>query len=343
MNPSNSAAMRSYVARLFVEAIRPIPLTPLRPATIYASRAGALGVLVVINLLLITVVSFGVVLASISLWWLAAGVIFTFAVGSFVFLLSPARSVGFFRESRQASVDSPRLAHITDNRTDQANGHYSPRMASARSGPASERRSTGASGSTHSTTPRSTPYKNHRYRWVFMLAGYWVPVLTVVALFAVHEYNSDLSRDNTRGAIVQTGAQISGSAPLLADPVAAEDTLESQADTDYLEAVKLFDKWAPQIFSVRPGLAANGVVYDSAKILQSVNNIKARYPQAILVSSDLSSSFISGGFWVVLVPPGFDTAEQANAWCDSEGLPAADCFAKRMKLSEGPKGNNVYR
>ena len=62
-----------------------------------------------------------------------------------------------------------------------------------------------------------------------------------------------------------------------------------------------------------------------------------------MVSSNDYSSFVYSNYYVAMVPREFPTAAGANAWCDSEGFSADNCFAKRLSHNDGPDGNSVER
>lgn len=124
------------------------------------------------------------------------------------------------------------------------------------------------------------------------------------------------------------------------DPSAA---LQQQVGNDRSRAEGLVGRWVPQIGSKAPGLVVNGRTFDESSILADFTVSRSRFPQALLVRSDDFTSFRRGGFWVTLVAQPFATAQDANAWCDQQGLLRDDCFAKRLSHTEGPEGNSLAR
>jgi hypothetical protein len=124
-----------------------------------------------------------------------------------------------------------------------------------------------------------------------------------------------------------------------ADPGAA---LDAQAATDRAAAEASVGYWLPQISSKVAGLEVDGVVYDDARILSEFRAAQQRYG-AILVRSGDYSTFQRPGLWVVLVPQRNADAAAANAWCDSQGFAAGDCYAKRLSHTDGPSGNTKQR
>jgi hypothetical protein len=55
------------------------------------------------------------------------------------------------------------------------------------------------------------------------------------------------------------------------------------------------------------------------------------------------SSFRQGSYWVTVIDEPFPTSAQANAWCDAEGYPVDQCYAKRLTTSGSYAGNTVTR
>jgi len=105
----------------------------------------------------------------------------------------------------------------------------------------------------------------------------------------------------------------------------------------------LVGKWVPQLSSKREGDVVDGTRYDAAAVLADFNGWKARVPSSVLTRSERFTSFRGQDYWVTLAAEPFDTAEAANAWCDTEGLAPGDCFAKRLSHTEGPGGNTRPR
>lgn len=48
-------------------------------------------------------------------------------------------------------------------------------------------------------------------------------------------------------------------------------------------------------------------------------------------------------FWVTIVAIPFATADEALAWCDANGLPSDDCYAKLVSRAHGPDGSTRHR
>ena len=67
------------------------------------------------------------------------------------------------------------------------------------------------------------------------------------------------------------------------------------------------------------------------------------YSDAFMIWCNDFSTSQTANVFLTLVPREFSTAAEANAWCDSEGFSAGNCFAKRLSHIDGPAGNSVER
>jgi serine/threonine-protein kinase len=129
-------------------------------------------------------------------------------------------------------------------------------------------------------------------------------------------------------------------APSTADPV---DELRRQIDGDAADVEELVGKWVPQLSSKREGDVVDGTRYDPAAILADFRGWQDKVPTSVLTRSERFTSFRGQNYYVTLAAEPFDNAEDANAWCDDQGLAPDDCFAKRLSHSEGPSGNTRPR
>ena len=102
--------------------------------------------------------------------------------------------------------------------------------------------------------------------------------------------------------------------------------------------------WVPQVSSKRPGLYAEGMTWGSPDIVQEFFSLRQQFPQALLLFSDDWPVFDAGGsWWVTIVGIPFTTAEEANAWCDSQGLDGEHCFAKYIDTNGSSEGTTRNR
>ncbi|WP_431873230.1 zinc ribbon domain-containing protein [Amycolatopsis sacchari] len=125
--------------------------------------------------------------------------------------------------------------------------------------------------------------------------------------------------------------------------LSARQLLENQVAQDRSRAEALVGRWLPQLSSKRPGVLPNGTTFDDEAIWADFTALRDRYPGALLVWSGAYRSFRSADYWVTLVPESFASAESANGWCDSEGIPAEDCYAKRLSHTGGSAENTRLR
>lgn len=170
-----------------------------------------------------------------------------------------------------------------------------------------------------------------------------VIVLAISILFVSSVTLYAVSYQATNNDVAQVGAVSPGATLSDGNNFTADQELRKTAARDRVHAEMLSNAWTPQISSLRNGTVSDGTVYDAAMILSVFTRLKQRYPQAILVSSDDYSSFSAHGFWVVLVPPAYQSPSQANAWCDSQALAPEDCFAKFLSHDSSPDGAAVLR
>jgi hypothetical protein len=114
------------------------------------------------------------------------------------------------------------------------------------------------------------------------------------------------------------------------------------ADLPVLRA-GLEGRWVPQLGSKRTGMTVGGTHYDDAAILANHRSLRGSYSDVRLVWSGDWATFSAADFWVTLVATPFATAEEANGWCDSHGIPNGECYAKRVSATGGYDGNTVPR
>jgi hypothetical protein len=112
---------------------------------------------------------------------------------------------------------------------------------------------------------------------------------------------------------------------------------------DHSAVEALVGSWIPQLSSKRPGLVANGITYDYVAILRDYEDLKQRFPTALLLWSGDYTSYDYTDFWVTVEPASFGVGAQANAWCDGQGIDADNCYAKRLVHTGGPDGTTVQR
>ena len=132
--------------------------------------------------------------------------------------------------------------------------------------------------------------------------------------------------------------------PSTAAPVPQDPGLQlaAIANSDRPYVTRWFaDRWVPQISSKRPGMAAEGVVWDSAKILQEHQWLRQKYGANLLWSGDWST-FDSSNFWVTIASVSFPDSAGALNWCRNQGLDRDHCFAKLISTTHAVPGSTAY-
>ena len=140
-----------------------------------------------------------------------------------------------------------------------------------------------------------------------------------------------------------TRAVDAGSVSSTSESADPSSSLQDRRDEDRRALTGVEGSWLPQVSSKRVGLVADGITYDEAAIWKQFQTTLATHPSARLVSSSDWGSFQQGRYWVTLIDERFTTAAQANAWCDSEGYPTDQCYAKRLSSNGSFAGNTVTR
>ena len=162
--------------------------------------------------------------------------------------------------------------------------------------------------------------------------------------------------DRSAGSSLPAQGVGSGSVSVLArsETHPADNAIEDTAASNALQWQKAHDKttvtstlkgkWTPQLSSKKPGLVAEGRTWDSRAMLEDFQTTRNSVPTAVLIYSDEWPVFdAGGGWWVTLAGVAYDTPEEANAWCDTHGLDADHCFAKKIDTSGTPDGTTKLR
>lgn len=121
-----------------------------------------------------------------------------------------------------------------------------------------------------------------------------------------------------------------------------EQALVGLARGDTGTAESTVGSWLPQLSAKQEGLVADGQVWDSAGILREHEQLRAQYSGAFLVWSGDYVSFSGPDFWVTLVNRPFATADQAIAWCSTNGFDSDHCYAKRLSHTGGSSLNTAH-
>ena len=113
------------------------------------------------------------------------------------------------------------------------------------------------------------------------------------------------------------------------------------SDQPFVRAT-LAERWVPQVSSKRVGMVAEGRTWTDAMILSELEQLRLSYPGVRLLWSGDWSTFSDSNFWVTIVGTGFPTADQALAWCTSNGFDRDHCYAKLISTTHPVQSSTAY-
>ena len=168
--------------------------------------------------------------------------------------------------------------------------------------------------------------------------------LTVKPSFDRGSRSSVTSKSSTNSPMTMASSSNSNANQQEQDEQAAGDALQWQAKHDRSAVMsKFLGKWTPQLSSKQVDLVADGQTWTNRSILAEFLKTRQANPNAVIVNTSEWSVFDVGGWWVTLSGELYATADEANAWCDSQGYDAEHCLAKRMESSGSPQGTTKSR
>jgi hypothetical protein len=104
----------------------------------------------------------------------------------------------------------------------------------------------------------------------------------------------------------------------------------------------LADRWVPQLSSKRPELVAEGRTWTNEMILTEHQQLRQSYSNVRLLWSGDWSTFSDSSFWITIAGTGFATADEALAWCTSNGFDRNHCYAKLISTTHPVEGSTAY-
>jgi len=158
---------------------------------------------------------------------------------------------------------------------------------------------------------------------------------------------TDAPDATTSSSVVEVAGHATGT-PLAPSTTTEDDALArlgeiSAADQPFVES-GVIERWVPQISSKKPNVVLpNGTVWDALSILDDHRSWRERFPRVRLLWSGDYTTFEATDFWVTIVAIPFDSPEAANGWCDAQGLPLEDCFAKLVSHTQSHEGSTRLR
>lgn len=125
--------------------------------------------------------------------------------------------------------------------------------------------------------------------------------------------------------------------------LSAADQLSQRIDEDRPEVEQLFGRWVPQLSAKNDGMVVDGETYDLDAVLANHLDLRNAHPESRLLWSGDYPVFRFDGFYVTVVALPFDTAAEANTWCDEREFPVDECFAKFINDTGSWQNAAVYR
>lgn len=110
----------------------------------------------------------------------------------------------------------------------------------------------------------------------------------------------------------------------------AHDELQRQVEADKAKAAGLLNVYTTQLSSKKPGLQAAGRTWTYETILGQYRELKAKYPNALLVWGPDYTNYSRSGhpsdYYVMLSGETFATAQAAKGWCTANGYGSENCL-----------------
>jgi hypothetical protein len=140
-------------------------------------------------------------------------------------------------------------------------------------------------------------------------------------------------------ATASTGTnETPSSIPRPNDPTEALQHIRTQ---DAAAVENLAESWVAQLSTRPAGTETADRAATDAAILAGHDALRKRHPGSVLLwSPDWN---YDGRFWITVRDERFATAEDANAWCETNRFARQDCFAKKLSHSGVVDGSARYR
>ncbi len=120
--------------------------------------------------------------------------------------------------------------------------------------------------------------------------------------------------------------------------------LRTQARRDRPDALSSMEGvWVPQLSSKKLGTQDDGITYDYDAIWRQHMDLRLRFPTVRLLWSGDWSSFEADDYWVTVAGATFDRDRGARQWCDVNGFPNSQCYAKKILQFGSSEDTTVLR
>lgn len=148
----------------------------------------------------------------------------------------------------------------------------------------------------------------------------------------------DITRDNA-GPIGGTGGGPGASGMTEA---AARARIDEQVTADrFVARESVQNRWVAQLSSKKVGTQWQGRTWGPIEIWEEFAELDARYGTLLLDSAEWG--FQRDDLWVTVTRESFTSGEDANRWCDMNGYPPDDCFAKLLHEGAHFSGDTLPR
>lgn len=146
------------------------------------------------------------------------------------------------------------------------------------------------------------------------------------------------------GSSPEASTATAPAAPARGDNESASfDALRALANADRpFVSSRLADRWVPQLSSKRPGLVADGIVWNNAETLREHLDLRLRYPEVRLLWTGDWSTFSAADFWVTIAGVTFPDSGSALRWCTDHGIDRDHCYAKLVSTTHPIDGSTAF-
>lgn len=190
----------------------------------------------------------------------------------------------------------------------------------------------------------STATRNGRHVWIIVAIVLIVAILAGIGVWAWRTQprpHPDASAQQPTSEVQPTpsesmdGGETGGAADEerpreSAAEQQAHDELQRQVEADKAKAAGLLNVYTTQLSSKKPGLQAAGRTWTYETILGQYRELKAKYPNALLVWGPDYTNYSRSGhpsdYYVMLSGETFATAQAAKGWCTANGYGSEDCL-----------------
>lgn len=195
----------------------------------------------------------------------------------------------------------------------------------------------------HSDPQAHGPQKPARNRWIATIAVIAVVALIVtggIILLGPRTGIEPASPESAPPAVATSSPETTGYQSLNEKAKRELDSIVSSSDPE-LKALE--GMWVVQLSAKQPGNMSGDTTWDYATILDEYKQNEEKYGKLAMLKSENWSTFRLRGYWVTVIPQGYDSPEPALEKCEELGLDRDNCFAKRLSLTDGPDGATKLR